>query len=302
MISKVKSTKLVEIFFYVSDAYEKELKFSCERFSNNSCPDFTDQEIMTVYLFCQNQEQRTKIKQIYKFADEYLRSWFPKLPSYAAFNNRINRLSEAFRLLMDSLLRTHQPSDCSTYESLLDSLPVITCSGKRVGKVAPELTEKGYCSTKSMYYYGLKLHTLAFRRANQLPFPEQLLITAASENDLNVFRNAWSNIENRTFFGDKIYHDHDFFKRLFATQNTVMMTPVKAVKGQSEWEKQHDRAANDLFSKAVSKVRQPIEGWFNWLIEKTDFQRASKVRSAKGLLVHVFGKLAAAFIYLIFNP
>jgi hypothetical protein len=302
MISKVKSTKLVEIFFYVSDAYEKELKFSCERFSNNSCPDFTDQEIMTVYLFCQNQEQRTKIKQIYKFADEYLRSWFPKLPSYAAFNNRINRLSEAFRLLMDSLLRTHQPPDCSTYESLLDSLPVITCSGKRVGKVAPELTEKGYCSTKSMYYYGLKLHTLAFRRANQLPFPEQLLITAASENDLNVFRNAWSNIENRTFFGDKIYHDHDFFKRLFATQNTVMMTPVKAVKGQSEWEKQHDRAANDLFSKAVSKVRQPIEGWFNWLIEKTDFQRASKVRSAKGLLVHVFGKLAAAFIYLIFNP
>ena len=302
MISKVKSTKLVEIFFYVSDAYEKELKFSCERFSNNSSPEFTDQEIMTVYLFCINQEQRTKISQIYCFADDYLRSWFPKLPSYSAFNNRINRLSEAFRLLTDSLLRTYQPSDCSTQESLLDSLPVITCSGKRVGKVATELTEKGYCSTKSMYYYGLKLHTLAFRRENQLPFPEQLLITSASENDLNVFRNAWSKIENRTFFGDKIYHDHDFFERLFATQNAVMMTPVKAVKGQSEWEKQHDRAANDLFSKAVSKVRQPIEGWFNWLIEKTDFQRASKVRSAKGLLVHVFGKLAAAFIYLIFNP
>ena len=302
MISKAKSTKLVEIFFYVSDAYEKELKFSCERFSNNSCPEFTDQEIMTVYLFCISQEQRTKIKQIYNFTNEYLRSWFPKLPSYAAFNNRINRLSEAFRLLTASLLQTHQPLDCFTQESLLDSLPIITCSGKRVGKVATELTEKGYCSTKSMYYFGLKLHTLAFRRENQLPFPEQLLITAASENDLNVFRNAWSTIDNRTFFGDKIYHDHDFFERLYETQNAVMLTPVKAIKGQSEWEKQHDRAANDLFSQAVSRVRQPIEGWFNWLIEKTDFQRAGKVRSAKGLLVHVFGKLAAAFIYLIFNP
>lgn len=301
MISKVKSTKLVEIFFYVSDAYEKELKFSCERFSNNNCPDFSDQEIMTVYLFCTSQEQRTKIKQIYAFADEYLRSWFPKLPSYAAFNNRINRLSEAFRLLTASLLRTHQPSDCASHESLLDSLPVITCSGKRTGKVAPELTDKGYCSTKSLYYHGLKLHTLAFRRVKQLPYPEQLLITAASENDLNVFRNAWSNIENRTFFGDKIYHDNNFFERLYKSHNAVMLTPVKAVKGQSEWEKQHDSAANDLFSKAVSKVRQPIEGWFNWLIEKTDFQRANKVRSAKGLLVHVFGKLAAAFIYLIFN-
>ncbi len=259
-------------------------------------------EIMTIYLFCTDQEQRFKIKQIHKFADEYLHSWFPKLPSYAAFNNRINRLSEAFRLLTESLLRTHQPEDCFHDVSLLDSLPIITCSGKRVGKVAPELTEKGYCSTKSMYYYGLKLHALAFRREKQLPFPEQMLITSASENDLNVFRNAWSNISNRTFFGDKIYHDHDFFECLSSTQNAVMMTPVKGIKGQSEWEKQHDKAANDLFSQAVSKVRQPIEGFFHWLIEKTDFQRASKVRSTKGLLVHVFGKLAAALIYLIFNP
>jgi len=302
MISKAKSTKLVEIFFYVSDAYEKELKFSCERYSNNSCPEFSDEEIMTIYLFCTDQEQRFKIKQIYNFADDYLRSWFPKLPSYAAFNNRINRLSEAFRLLTSSLLRTHQPTDCLIHESLLDSLPIITCSGKRVGKVATELTKKGYCSTKSMYYYGLKLHALAFRREKQLPFPEQILITPASENDLNVFRNAWSNIENRTFFGDKIYHDHGFFRRLSATQNAVMLTPVKGIKGQSDWEKQHDRAANDLFSRAVSKVRQPIEGFFHWLIEKTDFQRACKVRSTKGLLVHVFGKLAAALIYLIFNP
>jgi len=141
---------------------------------------------------------------------------------------------------------------------------------------------------------------LGFRREKQLPFPEQLLITPASENDLNVFRNAWSNIENRTFYGDKIYHNVDYFDRLAQDQRTVMLTPVKAIKNQSEWEKQFDKAWNDLYSKAVSTVRQPIESFFNWLIEKTDFQRANKVRSAKGLLVHVFGKLAAAFIYLIF--
>jgi hypothetical protein len=79
-----------------------------------------------------------------------------------------------------------------------------------------------------------------------------------------------------------------------------MLTPVKAVKGQTEQEKQRNKAADDLFSKSVSEVRQPIEGFFNWLIEKTDFQRASKVRSTKGLMVHVLGKLAAAFINLIF--
>jgi len=40
---------------------------------------------------------------------------------------------------------------------------------------------------------------------------------------------------------------------------------------------------------------------FNWLIQKTDIQRASKVRSSKGLIVHVFGRIAAAFIGLIFD-
>ncbi len=71
------------------------------------------------------------------------------------------------------------------------------------------------------------------------------------------------------------------------------------MKGQLEIDKQRNKAADDLFSKAVSKVRQPIEALFNWLIEKTDIQRASKVRSTKGLMVHVFGKIAAAFINLI---
>jgi len=106
---------------------------------------------------------------------------------------------------------------------------------------------------------------------------------------------------NRTFFGDKIYHDAPFFENLALNANSNILTPVKGVKGQSEVIKQRDKAANDLFSTAVSTVRQPIESLFNWLIEKTDIQRASKVRSTKGLLVHVFGKIAAAFIFLIFN-
>ena len=83
--------------------------------------------------------------------------------------------------------------------------------------------------------------------------------------------------------------------------NSTVLTPVKAVKNQSETIKQWDKAANDLYSRAVSSVRQPIESLFNWIIEKTDIQRASKVRSTKGLLVHVFGRIAAAFIFLIFN-
>lgn len=302
MIIEAKALKLLEIYFYVCKRFEEDLKYCCERHSNNSKPDLTDEEIMTIYLFVAWEEQRLKVKQIYRFADEYLRSWFPDLGSYAAFDNRLNRLSEAFRQLIEPMLLCFSPKDCSLNESVLDSMPIITCSGKRAGRVAPELTRKGYCSTKSMYYFGLKLHVLAFRRMGKLPFPEQLVLTAASVNDLTVFKQYWATLTERIFYGDKIYCDNPFFDELKQSKQSTMLTPVKAIKGQSEWEKKFAKAANDLFSRAVSTIRQPIESLFNWLNEKTEIQTASKVRSTKGLLVHVFGKIAVAFLHLIFNP
>ena len=80
-----------------------------------------------------------------------------------------------------------------------------------------------------------------------------------------------------------------------------MLTPVKAVKRMPDVLRKFDTAANDLYSRAVSRIRQPIEALFSWLIEKSDIRKASKVRSTKGFNLHVYGRLAVAFIYLIFN-
>lgn len=302
MIPKVKEHNLISMFLYISDLYNMELKFSCQRFSNNANPAFSDEEIMTIYLFAMTNEQKFKIKQIHQYANDYLRSWFPLLPSYEAFIMRINRLSEAFRLLSVHLIESQRPSDCILDQNLIDSMPIITCSGKRKGKVAQEITNKGRCAAKGMFFYGSKLHLLAFRRKNQMPFPEQCFVTPASENDINLFKQEWSDIKQRTLFGDKIYINADFFADFQNRCNSLMLTPEKKIKGMDETLEMRDKAANDLFSKAVSRIRQPIESLFNWLIEKTDIQRASKVRSTKGLLVHIFSRIAAAYILLIFNP
>jgi hypothetical protein len=58
---------------------------------------------MTIYLFTVQEEQRFSIKQIHKYACDYLRDWFPNLGSYTAFSNRHNQLSEAFRSFTSSL-------------------------------------------------------------------------------------------------------------------------------------------------------------------------------------------------------
>ena len=294
--------KLIALYFYICEKYSKELKYQCQRFSNNRNPVFTDEEVLTVYLFAMSEERRFKIKEIHSYASRYLNSWFPKLPSYQAFNNRLNRLSNAVQQLSIDLLEDCRPTDCSIDVSLLDSMPVISCSGKRQGKVARELTCKGYCSTKNLYYYGLKLHVLGWKREGGLPWPESIVVTNAAENDLTVFKENWNELVDHNFYGDKIYHNKEWFEVLDSRQNSKMFTPVKAIKGTCDRMRQFDRAANDLYSKAVSTIRQPIESLFNWLIEKTDIQRASKVRSTKGLLIHVFGRIAVAFISCIFNP
>ena len=143
---------------------------------------------------------------------------------------------------------------------------------------------------------------MGFDRENKMPYPEGIVFSKASENDLAVFKENWSDLENRTFYGDKIYIDKIFFNDLKKEKGSLMQTPIKLVKGESENIRRFDKAFNDLFSKAVSAVRQPIESSFNWIIEKTDIQRASKVRSTRGLLVYLFGKVTAAFLTPVFNP
>lgn len=211
-------------------------------------------------------------------------------------------MSEAISELVKHLITFFKPADCDSMTSLIDSMPIITCAGKnKTGKVATEIATKGYCSTKNMYYFGLKLHALAFRREGTIPFPEMILLSSAEENDLTVLkREAAESLMDRDIFADKICSDFSFWTNKQAEQAVTMLTPVKAIKAEAPVITQREKAGRDLFSTAVSKVRQPIESFFNWLNEKTNIQRAMKVRSTAGLLVHTRGKIAIAFIYLIF--
>ena len=262
---------------YICDVHKSSLRFHCQRFSNNSNPEFTDEEVLTIYLFCGYCQRYFNIKEIHTFAKEYLSSWFPKLPSYQTFCVRLNMLSETFKVLVETMIQSFKPKDCDSIISIVDSMPIVTCKGKnREGKVATEITSKGYCSTKNMYYYGMKLHMVGQRREGTLPFPEMITLTPASDNDLTVFKSECvPYLSGKTVLADKIYSDFSFFNE----NNPVkVLTPHKEIKGEPEVLKQREKAARDLFSQAVSKVRQPIESFFNWLNEKTEIQRASKVR------------------------
>jgi len=73
----------------------------------------------------------------------------------------------------------------------------------------------------------------------------QLLITHSSKHDLNVFKQAWSDIDNRDFYGDKIYFDEPFSENLKTIKNSKMYAPAKAKQNHNEWKKQFVKVSND---------------------------------------------------------
>jgi hypothetical protein len=48
------------------------------------------------------------------------------------------------------------------------------------------VADQGYCSIKRSYYYEVKLHAIALRRAHQLPLPALLHVGRASQYDLTA--------------------------------------------------------------------------------------------------------------------
>ena len=202
--------------------------------------------------------------------------------------------------LVPMLLQSIDFQDINSQRSLIDSFPIMLCSGKRKGKVAPELSNKSFCATKGLYYFGVKLHAVAFPRSKKLPFPEFLSITPASENDLTAIRPILPKLVDRAIFADKAYWDYPLNEQLLKDQNTYIYTPVKLVKGDSKALRHCKKAVDDLFSTAVSTLRQPIESLFNWINEKSHIQNASKVRATNGLLTHIFGGVANALLFWLF--
>jgi len=96
--------QLIQIYVLVCHLYDNHSCLKYQRLSNFK-PVFSDEEIITIYLFGQLNEKFTH-RQIYNFIRVYRTDWFPALPSYQAFNRRLNLLTDNFQLLFAHLLQT----------------------------------------------------------------------------------------------------------------------------------------------------------------------------------------------------
>ena len=292
-------TQLVQLYLWVCAMYDKHPTLKYQRWSNNpNDPLLSDQEIITIYLFGHLQE-RFKLKTIHTYLKQHWRAWFPHLPSYQAFSRRLNLLEDVWPILLGELMaEMKMPAYGLKTDQMLDSLPIMLAVRGRStnAKVARDQADKGYCESKKIWYHGIKVHLLGAKQYQSSPVPLSLCITEASRHDLPVLKEEIFVPLPGILFGDKAYLD-EATKQALEKIGTTICTPDKKEKGQ----KVYNVGQSGLWSRFVSAMRQPIESFFNWVIEKTNIQNASKVRSTAGLQAHCYGKLTAAFFLLCFN-
>ena len=285
---------LIESYLFVCHVYDTSSRTCYQRLSNNRDPVFTDQELITIWFFA-HLEGCFEKKKMHQLILKYWPQWFTRLPGYQTFVLRLNRLEPTFQtfgaLLSAALAAPHTPE----FDHLVDSLPVMLAQhghsyGARVGR---ELADIGFCAAKKTRFHGVRLHLIAQRRRGRLPLPTQVWLCAASHHDSKAFSQQQPELPMTELFGDLAYPTPEIISHLKA-QQTRLVTPQKKPKGT-------DLTPDEkYYNRLVRRIRQPIESLFNWIQEKTQIQRASKVRSTDALMIHCWGKLAVAFFLLVF--
>jgi len=286
---------LIEIYLFVCRVYDTSAATCFQRLSNNRAPEFTDQELITIWFFAHFEGCFEK-KKIYRLILKYWREWFPALPSYQTFVLRLNRLEPTFQTFGAVLSGVLAAQRTPEVDHLVDSLPVMLAQHGHSyrARVGREVADIGYCAAKKTRFHGVRLHLVAQRRMGRLPLPSQVWLCAASHHDSQAFIQQQPALPTTELFGDLAYPTPEISAHL-KDQQTRLVAPRKKPKGKEL------TAAEKYYNRLVRRIRQPIESLFNWVPEKIEIQRASKVRSTDALMIHCWGKLAVAFFLLVFN-
>ncbi len=223
--------RLVTIYLYVCKHYQQNLWVHSQRMSHYADLSFSNEEVITLFLFGVMDKHR-EIKGIYEYADRHLRDWFPRLPGYVAYVQRLNRVADVFAPLL-ALIQQEQETRNSGQAWLIDSFPVaLARQGHRFNAcVAKQLADSGCCSTRKLYYHGVRVHIIGRRQPGSLPVAEYIGVTGASDHDGKIFDQIRPQLHHNELYGDKAYQRPDA-EEVRQAQNLTVLTPVKKQKGQ----------------------------------------------------------------------
>ena len=94
--------QLITLYEFICKQYREHLWVYCQRFSPHVDMSFSDEEVICIYLWGV-MNKRFEITGIYEDAERHLHEWYPKLPSYGGYVQRLNRVAQVFMPLLETL-------------------------------------------------------------------------------------------------------------------------------------------------------------------------------------------------------
>ncbi len=140
----------------------------------------------------------------------------------------------------------------SSKEFIVDSFPVPVCSNARITrcKIVHGKEYHGYCSSKHMYFFGIKVHVVTTVEG----IPVEVIFTPGSEADVRAFRRLNLDLpKNSCIYGDKAYTDY-FYEDLLADAKVYLCAHRK---------KNSDRQHSYRLRHTLKYFRKRIETTFS---------------------------------------
>lgn len=262
--------RLAECYVFVDDYLKAHPELANWRRSNNSDPDFTDAEVITIALM-QGYFRTDTLKRTYELVSENALAAFPDRPGYKQWMRRLNRLTGLIgRLVRAAAKRAIAQSYLRLY--VADSLPIPMCHPLRHGRVRL-LSEVGAAFGKAAkgWFFGFKLHALVHQATGAVL---TALLTPGSWDDRRAAYALAMSTGGGVLLGDQGYSGEATFDRLYDEAQTLRVMPSDEDKpGLS----------------TVSQVRQRIESSFSSLWRR--FVDRVYARSWSGLWTGLLLKL-----------
>ncbi len=116
--------QLICLYLLVCQTYGTHSATCFQRLSNNHQPLFTDQELVTIYLFAHLHGCYEK-RAIHRFIKNYWADWFPRLPASQTFSYRLNLLEPTFHAIGGAWLARLTQDVPAEFDHLIDSMPIM---------------------------------------------------------------------------------------------------------------------------------------------------------------------------------
>jgi len=220
---KIDKNTVLTIIFTLVDDIMKEPKISSHLERSGPNPELEDSETITIALY-QELIGENRENHFYRLHQSELKAYFPKLIERSRYNRRKRDLYQIFLAVRLSLGVTLGLKEKTRV--VIDSAPVPVIGYKRDKKHSDFTSgEYGYCSSKTLKYFGYKLHTLVSFCGSIVDF---CLTTAAPFDDQVVEEFLDRNKESiHEVTGDKAYVSEKLKKLLREQMGILLYSPRK---------------------------------------------------------------------------